>query len=287
MKWQGRRTSTHVEDRRGRGGVGGFGGGGLGRGGVKVGGIGAVILVVAALFFGIDPSMLLGGGGQSGSGPTVATGPNVINDQSEEFVAVVLADTEEVWQQVFAAAGRTYTDPTLVLFSRVVRSACGSATSATGPFYCPGDEKIYLDTDFFQQLSGQLGAGGDFAAAYVIAHEVGHHVQKELGITAQAAGGQSGADSASVRLELQADCFAGVWAQQANARFSSLEPGDIKEALNAASRIGDDTLQRRSQGVVVPDSFTHGTSEQRVRWFQRGFEGGTPDACDTFGAASL
>lgn len=299
MKWRGRRTSSNVQDRRGGGGFGrgGFGGGlagrgmgrgGFGGGGAKVGGIGAVILVVAALFLGIDPSFLLGGG-DVGRGPAVATGPNTIDDETEEFVSVVLADTEEVWHDLFGTMGGTYDEPGLVLFGGAVRSACGTASSAVGPFYCPGDERIYLDTDFFGTLARQLGAGGDFAAAYVIAHEVGHHVQQELGIMGEvnAAGRGSGADGPQVRLELQADCFAGVWARQADARFSSLEPGDIDEAMNAAGRIGDDALQRRSQGTVVPDSFTHGTSAQRARWFMQGFESGDPAACDTFGAASL
>lgn len=284
MKWRGRRTSTNVEDRRGSGRRG-FGGAGM-----KVGGIGGVILLVAALFLGIDPALLLDGGdGTAGRQPSVAAGPDRIDDETEEFVSVVLADTEEVWRDLFAAMGRDYDDPALVLFSGAVRSACGTATSAVGPFYCPGDEKVYLDTDFFQLLARELGARGDFAAAYVIAHEVAHHVQNELGIMAEvnAAGRQSGADSLPVRLELQADCFAGVWARQADARFATLEPGDVDEAMTAAAWIGDDALQSRGQGVVVPDSFTHGTSEQRARWFMRGFEGGRPADCDTFGAASL
>src|SRR5690606_36097354 len=208
------------------------------------------------------------------------------------FVSVVLADTEEVWDTLFADSGLTYDYPSLVLFSGAVRSACGTASSAVGPFYCPGDSNVYLDTDFFRSLASEMGARGDFAAAYVIAHEVGHHVQNQLGIMRQVSasmgpGGQPGAEGLSVRMELQADCFAGVWARQADERFSTLEQGDLEEAMNAASRIGDDALQRQGQGVVVPDSFTHGTSEQRARWFRRGFETADPDQCDTFSATAL
>ena len=275
----------NVEDRRG--------GRGLGGGGMKVGGIGAIVLVVAALFFGIDPAVLMGALDQTGRGaPSQNLGPNSIDDETEEFVSVVLADTEEVWETLFADSGLTYDYPSLVLFSGAVRSACGTASSAVGPFYCPGDSNMYLDTDFFRSLANEMGARGDFAAAYVIAHEVGHHVQNQLGIMRQVSaatgpGGDPGAEGLSVRMELQADCFAGVWARQADERFSTLEQGDIEEAMNAASRIGDDALQRQGQGVVVPDSFTHGTSEQRARWFRRGFETANPDECDTFSAADL
>lgn len=260
-----------------------------------MGGLGLIIVVVAALLFGVDPSALLNGGG--GVGFTVPSdqapsGPNRIDDASEEFVGVVLADTEEVWSDIFAAAGRTYHRPRLVLFSGRVASACGMASAAAGPFYCPGDHKAYLDTAFFQVMTRQLGAGGDFARAYVIAHEVAHHVQNELGVMAQVDRQRAGASEAeanrlSVRLELQADCFAGVWANRAQRKFGSIEPGDIDEALNAANRIGDDTLQHNASRAVVPDSFTHGTSAQRVGWFRTGFESGDPGQCDTFKAARL
>lgn len=296
MRWRGRRTSSRVEDRRGGSGRGGFGGGALRGRGMRIGGVGAIVILVAGLFLGIDPAVLMGviGGGSGSRMPmeTSASGPNPIDDATEEFVAVVLADTEEVWETVFAEMGEDYDPPTLVLFSGAVRSACGTASSAVGPFYCPGDDKAYLDTSFFQRLASRHGAAGDFAAAYVIAHEVAHHVQNELGISSEVNAARAGASEAqanrlSVQLELQADCLAGVWAARADERFGVLEPGDIDEALTAAAAIGDDTLQRRSQGHVVPDSFTHGTSEQRTRWFSRGYESGDPTACDTFSAAEL
>lgn len=303
MKWRGRRTSSNVEDRRGAGG--GFGdmggprigmGGGprMGRGGARLGGVGLLIVVLVGAFLGIDTSFLLGGGG-AGLAPPVertAAGPNRIDDEAEEFVAVVLADTEEVWGELFAASGAHYSPPVLVLFDGQVRSACGIAGAASGPFYCPADRKAYLDTSFFRTLAGQLGAAGDFAAAYVIAHEVAHHVQNELGLmrevnAVRARASERQANALSVRVELQADCLSGVWAHHADRRFGILEAGDIEEALNAASRIGDDTLQRSAGRAVVPDSFTHGTSDQRVRWFRRGFETGDPGACDTFAADRL
>ena len=302
MRWRGRRTSSRIEDRRGRGGFGGLRRrGGFGRGalrgrGMRIGGLGAVVVLVIGLFLGVDPAILMGliGGGGSGYAPmeTAAPGPNTIDDETEEFVAVVLADTEEVWEAAFAEMGRDYRPPTLVLFSGAVRSACGTASSAVGPFYCPGDRKAYLDTGFFRTLAQRHGAAGDFAAAYVIAHEVAHHVQNELGISSEVSAARSDASETRanrllVRLELQADCLSGVWAARADERWAVLEPGDIDEALTAAAAIGDDTLQRRAQGHVVPDSFTHGTSEQRVRWFRRGYESGQPTACDTFSAAEL
>lgn len=303
MRWRGRRTSGRVEDRRGGGGFGGrigrggFGGGALRGRGMRIGGVGAIVILVVGLFLGIDPAILMnviGGGGGGGYVPTEISqsGPNTIDDATEEFVAVVLADTEEVWETAFAEMGEEYDPPSLVLFSGAVSSACGTASSAVGPFYCPGDDKAYLDTSFFQTLAGRYGAAGDFAAAYVIAHEVAHHVQNELGISSEVNAARSGASETqanrlSVRLELQADCLAGVWAARADERFGVLEPGDIDEALTAAAAIGDDTLQRRGQGHVVPDSFTHGTSEQRVRWFRRGYDSGDPTACDTFSAAEL
>ncbi len=290
MRWRGRRTSSNIEDRRG----GGFG---MPRsrsvrmaGGGGIGAIGAVIVVVLALFFGVDPSALLGGGGGGFSVPQ-QSGPNTIDDQSEQFVGVVLADTEEVWSELLAGQGG-YPEPTLVLYSGGTASACGTADAAVGPFYCPNDRKIYLDTDFFHMLDQRMGAGGDFAAAYVVAHEVAHHVQNVLGILPEvnqrrAQSSQSESNLLSVMVELQADCLSGVWARHAEERFGSLEQGDIEEALNAAAKIGDDTLQRNAGRTVRPDSFQHGSSSQRVDWFDRGYQSGDPNACDTFGAARL
>jgi uncharacterized protein len=300
MRWRGRRTSDNIVDRRGGGGGpfgGGFGGGRRVRmpiGGGKMGIGGIVIVLVLALVFGVDPAMLLGGGGSGFVVPQGSTGapsgPNSIDDDTEQFVAVVLADTEEVWSDLLSGQG--YAEPKLVLFSGGTVSACGTASAAAGPFYCPGDRQIYLDTDFFRVMEQRLGAEGDFAAAYVIAHEVAHHVQNLLGIlpevnNARAGAGDAESNRLSVMVELQADCFSGVWARHAEERFGTLEAGDIDEALNAASQIGDDTLQRNAGQVVVPDSFTHGSSEQRVRWFEQGYESGDPNSCDTFNAAEL
>lgn len=297
MRWRGRRTSDNIVDRRGRGGFGGgLGGLGGGRrvrmpiGGGKMGIGGIVIVLLLALVFGVDPAMLLGGGGAGFTVPQESTGPNRIDDEAEQFVAVVLADTEEVWSDLLADQG--YAEPKLVLFSGGTVSGCGTASAAAGPFYCPGDRQIYLDTDFFRVMDQRLGAEGDFANAYVIAHEVAHHVQNLLGIlpevnSARARAGEAEGNRLSVMVELQADCFSGVWARHAEERFGTLEPGDIEEALNAASQIGDDTLQRNAGRVVVPDSFQHGSSEQRVRWFSNGYESGDPNACDTFNASAL
>jgi len=275
MRWNDLRRSGNIED-RGRGIGGGSGmriGGGLG-------GIGLIVVVVASLFFGIDPTVLLQGGVsdqqvQSGGGGQTDAG-------SRDFVAAVLGSTEDTWTALFAARRARYEAPRLVLFKDAVQSACGAAPSAVGPFYCPPDQRIYLDTVFFDELRQRFGAPGDFAQAYVIAHEVGHHVQHLLGLHSQV---QRGDNAASVRFELQADCFAGVWAHHADQARKILEQGDIEEALNAASAIGDDRIQRQTQGRVVPDSFTHGSSVQRMRWFKRGLERGSIDACDTFAAA--
>jgi predicted metalloprotease len=260
----------------------------------KVGGLGLVVIVVVSLLLGVDPTLLLQGGGSGFTVPmgNAPNGPNRIDDTSEEFVGVVLADTEEVWAEMFRNSGTSYRAPKLVLFSNRTGSACGAASAASGPFYCPGDRKVYLDMGFFQVMDRQLGAGGDFAQAYVIAHEVAHHVQNELGVMARtsrqrASATRAEANRISVMIELQADCFSGVWAYHAQRKFGSIEAGDIDEALNAASRIGDDTLQRNAGQAVVPDSFTHGTSEQRMRWFRTGFDGGDPGRCDTFDAARL
>ncbi len=261
---------------------------------VRAGGGGGIGLIIIALVlwlgFGINPLALLGGmddGG--GSVQTTQRGPGVAGtaDETDDFVATVLAETEDTWGQRFQAAGETYPKPTLVLFDDQVRSACGSAGSATGPFYCPADSKLYLDLTFFRQLKNQLGAPGDFAQAYVIAHEVGHHIQNVTGVLdrtnrqRQNVSASEG-NAISVRVELQADCYAGIWAHDAKGD-GIVEEGDIDEALNAAGQIGDDTLQKRGQGVVVPDSFTHGTSEQRRKWFRTGYETGEVAACDTFG----
>ena len=304
MLWRGGRRSENIEDRRGEGGLpSGMGGmrfpvGGRAGG---IGGLGLVALVLLGLFFGVDPSVLLdmGGGGTAPSNyvpsspePRSERTPG-IPDEEREFVSVVLADTEDTWHALFQQMGRTYREPTLVLFSGMVDSGCGLAQSASGPFYCPRDGKLYLDTSFFDEMSRRFGASGDFAQAYVIAHEVGHHVQNLLGILPKASAAQRAAGSKveanriQVRIELQADCFAGVWANHANQMRNILEPGDIEEALNAATAIGDDRLQRQSQGYVVPESFTHGSSAQRVRWFKRGIESGDLRRCNTFEAAQL
>ncbi|WP_034386503.1 neutral zinc metallopeptidase [Deinococcus sp. YIM 77859] len=276
MDWQNLPGGGNIEDRRG---------GGLPGGGIAVGGIGGLILALIAMFFGVDPSAVLGGN-QAPTPAQTRTAPGE-QDIAYQFVDRILASTDRVWSDIFARAGRTYTEPTLVLFSQAVNSACGQASSAVGPFYCPLDQKVYLDTSFFSQMDRQLGGGGDFAYSYVIAHEVGHHVQNELGIADQVtraqqqARSEAQANALSVRLELQADCFAGVWGNHV-ADLANLTQEDVREAINTAAAIGDDALQRRGQGYVVPDSFTHGTSEQRVQWFMTGFQSGDPNRCDTF-----
>ncbi|WP_288403209.1 neutral zinc metallopeptidase [uncultured Deinococcus sp.] len=287
MDWKNLPESGNVEDRRG--------GGGLPGGGLAIGGIGGLIIAVVALFFGIDPSVILGGGNsgqqtqpqtqtQTQGGQTQSG----TKDESYQFVSRILGSTDQVWTGIFKQSDRQYTKPKLVLFSGGVQTACGQASSAVGPFYCPLDSKVYLDTGFFNTMQQRLGGGGDFAYAYVIAHEVGHHVQNELGIADQverkqrAARSEAEANSYSVRLELQADCFAGVWGNKVRgSEAANLTQQDIREALNTASAIGDDTLQRAGQGRVVPDSFTHGSSQQRVNWFNKGFQSGNPNNCDT------
>jgi predicted metalloprotease len=236
--------------------------------------------------------VVTGGGGRQAGTPAQRSGPSTADPEQKQFVSVVLADTEEVWGELFAQRGMTYQDPRLVLFDGSVDSACGLADAAVGPFYCPPDQNLYLDLSFFGQLAGDLSAPGDFAQAYVIGHEVGHHVQNLTGVLpkvnqAKAGMSKEEANALQVRVELQADYYAGVWAHHAQRRFQILEPGDIEEALRAASSIGDDTLQQKSRGYVVPDSFTHGTSEQRARWFKRGFERGDWQGGDTFGARTL
>jgi predicted metalloprotease len=286
MLWKNRRQSVNVEDRRGM----------SAGGGIALGGGGLLVVIALALLFGQDPAQVLeqlGGGGQLPSAGSTQQAPlDPHEEELKQFVSVVLADTEEVWSAQFASLGLQYEMPTLVFFSGSVDSACGQASSAVGPFYCPGDHNLYLDLSFLDDLSSRFGAGGDFPAAYVIAHEVGHHVQNLLGTmekvdAMRAQGGSSGAEGASVRLELQADFYAGVWAHHAQARLGVLEPGDIEEALNAASAIGDDRLQQQSQGYVVPDSFTHGSSAQRMRWFKLGYETGDMSKGDTFSAREL
>ncbi|MBL9059494.1 MAG: neutral zinc metallopeptidase [Mangrovicoccus sp.] len=285
MRWKGRETSSNIEDRRGARGAGGMGG----RAGL--GGLGLVAVLLLGMFFGVDVTPFLTGGGgiPTASAPS---GPNSIDDTAEEFVGVVLADNEKVWSKAFADSRIPYRNPTLVLYSGVTSSACGGAQSAMGPFYCPNDQKVFLDTDFFRVMEQQLGSRGDFAKAYVIAHEVAHHVQNSLGTlekvnAARARASQVESNALSVRVELQADCFAGVWARAVQDRFGTLEPGDVESAMDTAARIGDDALQRAQRGIVVPDSFTHGSSEQRQRWFYNGFNTGDPNACDTFGASTL
>ncbi|HLA82698.1 MAG TPA: neutral zinc metallopeptidase [Thermoleophilia bacterium] len=284
MKWSGRRQSGNVEDRRGMGGRG------LAVGG---GGIVAVIITLVVLFLGGDPGTILDQ--NQGSGFPTSPAVSTLNPQEEElkqFAAVVLADTEDVWTEQFRLMGDSYRKPFLVLYSRIVQTPSGFASAASGPFYSPQDERIYLDLSFFQELTDRFGAPGDFAQAYVVAHEVGHHVQKLLGILDQVTAAQSNVSEAeasrlSVALELQADFLAGVWAYYAQTSLGVVEPGDIEEALGAASSIGDDRLQMEAQGYVTPDSFTHGTSEQRVRWFKLGFDTGDLSRGDTFSANPL
>jgi hypothetical protein len=287
MRWESGRRSENVEDRRGfnvspR---------------VVGGGIGTILLVLVALYFGIDPSIILNQGQMPipGEGAPTQSAPYSASPEEgrlAEFVAVVLADTEDTWQGLFRSMGKTYEEPKLVLFSGAVESACGMASAAVGPFYCPMDQKLYIDLSFYSDLKNRFGAPGDFAQAYVIAHEVGHHVQNLLGIaekvhSMRSRASETEASRLSVMMELQADCMAGVWAYHADRTRQILEQGDIEEALNAASSIGDDRIQRQSRGHVTPDSFTHGSSDQRVRWFKRGFETGNIGQCNTFQADRL
>ncbi len=279
MRWEGGRRSDNVEDRRGIR---------MSRG-VAGGGIGALLLVLVALYFGVDPSVVLNTGVQPGETTAPYTESRTglpEEDRLAEFVSVVLAETEDTWHTLFRQMGQSYQTPSLVLFSGAVESACGFAQAAVGPFYCPRDQKVYIDLSFLEDLKNRFRAPGDFAQAYVIAHEVGHHVQKLLGIadrvdTLRSRVGESQANRLSVMLELQADCLAGVWAYHADRSRGILEQGDIEEALNAASAIGDDRLQQRSRGFVTPDSFTHGSSAQRVHWFRQGIETGDIGQCNT------
>jgi len=280
MRWRGGRRSSNIEDRRGS------------RAAPRLlgGGIGTIVLVLVAMYFGVDPTPLLQGVQTGQSASTSGTRPSaeeLENDPLADMVSVVIADTEDVWRELFSKQGRQYQEPVLVMFTGATRSACGLGQAAMGPFYCPADKKAYIDLSFYDQMRTRYRAPGDFAQAYVIAHEIGHHVQNLLGISGKVQSmkqrvSQAEGNALSVRLELQADCLAGVWAHHADKARNILEAGDVDEALNAASAIGDDTLQRQSRGTVVPESFTHGTSAQRQRWFRTGLRTGNPDGCDTF-----
>ncbi|MEM9706858.1 MAG: neutral zinc metallopeptidase [Pseudomonadota bacterium] len=292
VKWEGRRESDHVDDQRG---VGAAGGSGIAlillrlvltRFGIR-GALALGVGFVALSAIGVNPMALMGGGA-----PRSAVSQDGATDENFRFVSVILAETEDTWGRLFAAAGGRYQKPRLTLFSGQVNSACGSASAAVGPFYCPADQKVYLDTSFFRELSERFGAPGDFAGAYVIAHEVGHHIQTITGISKKVRAAQSRAskvdqNALQVRMELQADCYAGIWAHFADKEARILEPGDIEEGLRAAAAIGDDTLQRNAGRRVTPESFTHGSSEQRQKWFYAGYETGSVNACDTFAAASI
>lgn len=291
MKWEGNRESDNVEDRRGQGGGGGFG---LGGRSIGIGTI--VIALIGSAVFGVNPltvlNLLSGGGG--GSGPVVQQGPQQgpANDRQTRFVRTVLADTEDVWTKLFTEHRASYQKPKLVLYSGATQTACGTGQSASGPFYCPADADVYIDLSFYTLMQERFGVSGEFAQAYVIAHEVGHHVQNQLGISdkvhsARQNSSEREANAMSVRLELQADCYAGVWAFHGNQARGILEQGDVESALKAASAIGDDALQRQARGTVVPDSFTHGSSEQRVRWFNKGLQSGQMEQCNTFEARQL
>ncbi len=284
MRWEHGRRSDNIEDRRGMR---------VSRKGLAGGGIGAIILALVAMYFGVDPAVVLN---QTGNlAPTQEEQPVTFSPEEEqlkEFMSVVLADTEDVWGTLFQGSGQRYQPPTLVLFSGAVESACGFAEAAVGPFYCPADQKLYLDMRFFNDLAQRHDAPGDFAQAYVVAHEVGHHVQTLLGISEQVhaarqRAGEAEGNALQVKMELQADCFSGVWAHHAHKQRQILEPGDTEEALAAAAGVGDDRLQKQARGYVVPESFTHGSSEQRMRWFSRGMQSGDPGQCDTFKASRL
>jgi uncharacterized protein len=293
MRWIGDRESENIEDRRGSGIPVAVGG---------IGGLGAIIVLVVGLFLGIDPGMLMAllsgdqlpqqqtgrtAGDNYGSSRPPQGAP--AEDRTRQFVAVVLADTEDVWKQVFGSSGRTYVEPKLVLYTSHIASACGLASTASGPFYCPNDQRVYLDLSFFEEMKNRFHAPGEFAEAYVIAHEIGHHVQNSLSILnaadrEKASTDRRGANAISVKVELQADCLAGVWGYHADRMKHIIEQGDVEAAMNAASAVGDDRLQQQARGVVVPDAFTHGSSAQRVRWFKRGLQSGDTRQCDTFAA---
>ncbi len=282
MRWRNNRESNNVEDRRGFRAAPAIAGGG----------VGTIILVLVAMYFGVDPSFLLQSSAPGGAVTQQPVQLSPADDESRKFVSVVLADTEDTWNTLFRQMGGAYQEPKLVLFSGAVQSACGFAQAAVGPFYCPGDQKVYIDLGFFDELKTRFKAPGDFAQAYVISHEIGHHVQNLLGVSPKVQALRSRVSAAeannlSVRLELQADCFAGVWAHHAHKSRQILEAGDVEEGLNAATAIGDDRLQMQAKGYVAPDSFTHGSSAQRVRWFKTGIASGDLRQCDTFNAAQL
>jgi predicted metalloprotease len=288
MRIEDQRRSENIEDRRGMRMPGGRG--------LAGGGIGIVVIALIAMFFGIDPSIVMQGAQQvnvpAATQPQVATKAPAREDQMADFISAVLGSTEDTWTEIFARGGKKYQKPVLVLFSGAVQSACGFAQAAVGPFYCPADNKLYIDLAFYRDLQDKFRAPGDFAQAYVLAHEVGHHVQNLLGIAeqvrrAQQRGGERQASALQVRMELQADCFAGIWAASANRNKRILEPGDVEEGLRAAAAVGDDRIQMASRGYVSPESFTHGSSEQRMRWFKRGLETGDLKSCDTFAAQQL
>ncbi|MEJ1966376.1 MAG: neutral zinc metallopeptidase [Gammaproteobacteria bacterium] len=278
MRWQDNRRSDNVEDYRGSR----FGGGGL-----KLGVGGTLIALVAAYFLGVDPRVILGLAQSTGSGEEQQAQTGAPQDEEGQFMSAVLADTEDTWGAIFKANGGEYVPPKLALFTDQINTACGLANSGVGPFYCPGDRKVYIDLSFFEELKTRFQAPGDFAQAYVLAHEVGHHVQNLLGTERKLRAAQENASEVErnqlqVKMELQADCYAGVWAHNADRARQIIEQGDVEEALNAASAVGDDTIQRRTQGHVVPDSFTHGTAQQRMMWFKRGLDQGSIENCDTF-----
>lgn len=275
MRLDDLRPTRNVEDRRG------FGGGGL-----VTGGIGAVVLFFVAMFLGVDPSEILNGGGTGPSGQQTQSTPRS-DDSAYQFSRQIVGSAEDIWAPILKAKGVSFSPATLTVYDYATSTSCGQGVSMAGPFYCPQDNHIYLDLSFFNELGDRFGAPGQFAQAYVIAHEYGHHIQVLLGQMDAQGARESGANGASVRIELQADCYAGVWANRANAQFRILQSGDVEEGLRAASAVGDDTLEKQSQGYAVPDSFTHGTSAQRVRWFKRGLDSGDVDQCDTAGAGSL
>lgn len=289
MRWREGRRSENVEDMRGRGGGFGGGGGGLGGGGFKLG-IGGLVLVAAAYFLGVDPRLVMGvmqatqGGAPMEQGPVETSRPT---DEAGDFLSAVLADTEDTWGEIFRAAGAQYSPTRLRLYDGGTSSGCGSASASAGPFYCPADQRVYIDPTFFAELERRFQAPGDFAQAYVLAHEVGHHIQTLTGISEKVHAAQQRAteeqqNALQVRMELQADCYAGIWAHHAQRSRNILESGDIEEALGAAAAVGDDMIQKRTQGYVVPESFTHGSAAQRQQWFEKGFSSGQISACDTF-----
>jgi predicted metalloprotease len=289
MRLDDQQESSNVEDRRGGGGGGG---GGIGFGGKSIG-VGTIVMALVAMYFGVDPSLVMNIGQGMSQNETVEAKPIPADDPAAKFVAKVLGSTEDTWGKIFQKSGQQYPAPKLVLFSGQTPTACGSGQAGMGPFYCPGDQKVYIDLSFYQEMKDRFHAPGDFAQAYVIAHEVGHHIQNLMGTSdkvqqaRQSARNEAESNQYSVRLELQADCYAGVWAHHADGANRILEAGDVEEAMTAAAAIGDDALQKQAQGYAVPDSFTHGTSQQRMRWFNQGLSTGDVNKCDTFNVAQI